>query len=92
MEQGIPSGVWNCRIDGSGRIVIPHLVRSEKSLKIGDEVSICKIGDDFIIRRKDEMMGHLLDLFRVDIPDGVSLVDELLAERRAEAAREEEGH
>ncbi len=92
MELGIPSDVWSCRIDTSGRIVIPHSVRSEKSFKTGDDVSICKVGNEFVIRRSDETLEQLLAAFRAKIPEGVSLVDELIAERRAEAMREEAGH
>lgn len=92
MQSGIPSDVWSCRIDTSGRIVIPHALRTEKSLKSGDEIAICKIGDDYLIRRNDEILEDLLAAFRASIPDGVDLVEELLAERRVEAAREEKGN
>lgn len=91
MDMGIPSDVWNCRVDTSGRIVIPHDVREVKHLKTGDQVSICKIGNEFVLRRNDEMLNQLLLAFRANIAEGVNLVDELIAERRAEAVREESG-
>ena len=91
MELGIPSDVWNCRIDTSGRIVIPHTVRAAKLLSAGDEISICKVGDEFVMRTANETLDDLLTAFRSKIPTGISLMNELLAERRAEAEREEAG-
>jgi hypothetical protein len=36
----------------------------------------------------DDVLDEIQRLFKSKIPPGVSLVDELIAERRAEAARE----
>ena len=69
-----------------------HGVRVEKSLKAGDDISICRVGSEFVIRRSDETLEQLLAAFRAKIPEGVNLVDELIAERRDEAEREEAGH
>ncbi len=91
MEMGTTGEVWNCRIDTSGRIVIPQPVRAAKSLHAGDEISIVKVGDEFVMRTADETLEELLAAFRSKIPPGVSLVDELLEQRKAEAEREEAG-
>lgn len=63
-----------------------------KSFQSDDEITICKVGDDFVIRRSDETLAQLLAAFRGSIPDGVDLDEELTAERRAEATREEASH
>lgn len=92
MEMVTPEAVWNCRIDTSGRIVLPRDVRSEKNWKPGDEVSICRMGDDLVIHRSEELLATLLEAFRESLPEDVDLVEELVAERRLEAAREAEDH
>lgn len=89
MELGIPSEVWSCRIDTSGRIVVPHAVRAAKRIEPGQVMTMCRIGSEYVIRNSDETLDQLLAAFRSNIPPGVSLVDELLEERKAEAALEE---
>ncbi len=92
MELGIPSNIWNCRMDTSGRIVIPRQLRSEKDFQPRDEIAICRVGNQFVLRRSDENLDQLLAAFRANIPEGASLVDELTAERHAEAEREKASH
>lgn len=85
MEQGTPEEVWNCRIDTSGRILIPRAIRSSQELKSGDEIVICRRGDEFFIQRSDELLDYLLGAFRAGLDEGLDLVEELLEERKAEA-------
>lgn len=89
METVTPQEVWNCRIDSSGRIVLPKSVRTERNWNHGDQVALCRVGDEILLQRSDEMLAAMLSAFRAKIPDGVDLVEELIAERRAEAARED---
>jgi len=73
-----------------GRVVLPASVRSELGLTPGTRL-LLSTEDDGSLRLRpyrtvaDACLGMLSDL----APDGVSLADELIAERRADAAREE---
>lgn len=75
-------------LGADGRIVVPAAYRKAMGVKPGDvlilrcedgELRAC--GQDAAIRRVQELV-------RQYVPKGVSLVDELIGERRAEAARE----
>ena len=60
-------------------------------LREGDDVQLELAEDELRIVPKDVAIARVQDLVRRYVPDGVSLVDELIAERRREAAAEEEG-
>lgn len=77
------------KINANGRIVIPARMRKEMGVKAGDEM---------LMRMKDGelhvyTLDHAIESFRRElakhVPPGVSLVDELIRDRRAEAAMEE---
>jgi AbrB family looped-hinge helix DNA binding protein len=80
--------VFRARIDASGRIVIPADVRLRHKLKEGDAVVMEEDGDGLRLRSIDDVVRGVQDYFCKLIPAGVSLVDELIAERREEAKRE----
>jgi AbrB family looped-hinge helix DNA binding protein len=90
--------LYSGRIDSQGRLAIPAEVRDRLGLKAGDEVTVELRADDArppryseeALRRHEEAIDRLQQLARKHIPRDVSLVDELIAERRAEAAREAE--
>ena len=72
-----------------GRVVIPAEVRQRLDLKVGEQM-VLVVQDDgsmrltpwkTVLRNTRGMFAH--------VAPGVSLVDELIADRRAEAAREE---
>jgi len=81
------------RLDEAGRIVIPAKFRKSLDMRKG-ELMVLELDEDEhelrvypvreAIRRAQEMM-------RKYVPEGVLLSDELIAERRAEAAREAVG-
>jgi AbrB family looped-hinge helix DNA binding protein len=71
-----------------GRLVLPSAVRRELDLKPGTQMLLSTEGDGSLRLRPyravaEQSRGLLRDL------SGGSMVDELLAERRAEAARED---
>ena len=75
-------------VDERGRVMIP--ARTRKRLKVSP-------GDQFVVEEEKDGLHLLLLSARIDALEGayahiappdVSLVDELIAERRAEAARE----
>jgi AbrB family looped-hinge helix DNA binding protein len=80
---------WNCRLDTSGRIVLPQPIRAEKHLNHGDELVLTLEDGAIVLRSYEEAMQKLQDSFCANIPRDKRLVDELIAERRAEAKREE---
>ena len=85
-----PEPVSKVQLGAQGRLVIPARLREALRLKPGDRLVARKVGDSLVLERREAIERRLQDRFR-HIPSEVSLVDELVAERRAEAAREEAG-
>lgn len=86
---GSQGEIWNCRVDASGRIVLPLPYRSEKKLKTGDEIVVTIEDGAAVLRTYDQVMSKLQEQFCESLPKDTSLVDELLADRRKEADLEE---
>ena len=80
---------WSCRVDTSGRIVLPQALRAAKGLHQGDELIASFEDDAIILRTYEEAITRLQDLFCEGLDENRSLVDELIAERREQARREE---
>lgn len=75
------------QVGAQGRLVIPAALRKALDLKPGDRLVARQEGDALVLERREAIEKRLQDRFR-HIPKEVSLVDELIAERRAEAAKE----
>lgn len=84
------AAVFRIRLDRSGRIVLPHSVREHLQLSSGDELLVVPSGDSYRLETPDQALRAAQDYFCSLVSSGESVVDELLAERRAEAAREAE--
>lgn len=88
--------LYSGRLDHQGRLAIPEELRDRLGLRAGDEVTVEIRADDArpprysaeALRQHEQAIAELQRMARELIPPGVSLVDELIAERRAEAARE----
>ncbi len=78
------------QLGAQGRVVIPAALRKALHLQQGDRLIARKVGDSLVLERREAIEKRLADRFR-HIPQEVSLADELIAERRAEAVREERG-
>ena len=78
------------RIDAAGRIVIPAEMRAAMMVKPGDTVTARVDNGEFHITSPDVAVRRAQGLARKLIPAGVSLVDELIADRREEARHEAE--
>lgn len=86
---GNQSEIWICRIDSSGRIVLPLPLRNEKQLESGDELIVTIEDGDVVLRTYGQVIARLQKQFSESVPEGVSLVEELIADRRQEAKLEE---
>jgi AbrB family looped-hinge helix DNA binding protein len=73
-----------------GRLVLPARLRRHLNLQPGDRL-IASVDDEGAIRLISARdLAHQLWGLYADVAPGRSLVDELIAERREEARREEE--
>jgi AbrB family looped-hinge helix DNA binding protein len=79
---------FRTRINENGRVVIPAAFRKAMGIDAGDEV-VLRIEDDELristLKRRIERAQRLV---RQHVKPGISLVDELIAERREAAKRE----
>jgi len=76
------------KIAEGGRLVIPAQYRHDLGLEIGDEVIIRVEDGELRILTRGEAIKRAQEKVRRHIKGSRSLVDELSAERRAEAKRE----
>jgi AbrB family looped-hinge helix DNA binding protein len=76
--------VFRARIDDSGRIVLPAELRSDMGMSVGDTVTLVQDTSGLHVKTQAQALKDIQDYFRSFVPEGVSLVDELIAERRAE--------
>lgn len=80
--------VW-VKVDAAGRLVVPKDMREALGIPDGGELRL-RVEDGEL-----HGMGRLAALRRIQhelrgtVPPGTSVVDEFIADRRAEAAREE---
>lgn len=81
-----PSGN-EIQLGAQGRLVIPAALRKALHLEPGDRLIARLEGDALVLERREAIGKRLQDRFR-HIPAHVSLVDELIAQRRAEAGKE----
>jgi AbrB family looped-hinge helix DNA binding protein len=86
MAQTTPHQV---RLGPQGRIVVPAELRRELGLGEGTEMAIRLDGRRLILEPRAEVLRRLRRRF-AKVPDGISLADELAADRQEEARRETE--
>ena len=76
------------KLDRHGRVVIPAEHRRALCLEEGDAVVVQLEGAELRILKQEEAIKRVQKMVRKYTGGQRSLVDELIAERRAEAARE----
>jgi AbrB family looped-hinge helix DNA binding protein len=76
------------RLNESGRVLIPAEVRRELGMKAGDQLVLEVKDREVRLTTLRERIARVQAEVRRYIPAGVSLSEELIAERREEAKRE----
>ena len=79
-------------LSAEGRVVIPASIRKELGLEPGTTLTFRTENGRVIMSTRDSAIAELQRMFAVARPAGAPLMsDELIAERRTEAARELDG-
>jgi len=81
-------GETRTRVNESGRVVIPASFRKALGIRAGDEVVLRIEDDELRITTPKRRLERAQRMVRKYVKPGISLADELIAERR-EAARHE---
>lgn len=80
----------SAKINANGRIVIPAEMRKRMGVAPGDTVMLTEEDGVLRVQSHRSMIRQIQEEFRPFRKPGVSMVDELIAERREEARRERE--
>ena len=80
--------IYHAKLNDEYRLVIPAACRKQLGLKPGQEMLLQITDKGLLLYTQDQAVKRLQDWCMSHIPADVSLVDELIAERRGEAARE----
>jgi len=80
--------IFKGTVQEGGRVVIPASLRKEFIMKPGSEVVFVVENGDLIIRSKHQILAAARKYFKEHLKYEGSLVDELIADRRKEAAKE----
>jgi antitoxin component of MazEF toxin-antitoxin module len=87
-SQASPQWVWTT-IRKGGSVELPVAFLEALGIGEGDQVQLALKGGAVRISSREAALREVQELVRTRVPEGVSLVDELIAERRAEAATED---
>jgi len=85
------SGSERVKIGSSGQVDLPARMREALGLKEGDVLFARLEGGEIHLLTPNAAMQRAQAIIRQFVPEGVSLVDELLDDRRQEVEREERG-
>ncbi len=80
------------RIGPQGRVVIPAELRRELEIEPGETLMAHVESHRLVFERREQILERLRGELRGTLQPGASAVDELIAERRAEALREAAEH
>lgn len=81
--------LWT-EVQKGGRVTIPANLRKEYGLSEGDMVNLTLVDGEIRICSWKKNLERIQEMVKGRTPPGVSIVDELIAERRKEAAKENE--
>jgi bifunctional DNA-binding transcriptional regulator/antitoxin component of YhaV-PrlF toxin-antitoxin module len=75
--------------DNQGRVMLPAWWRRKEGVDSSTELCVALTEEGaLVVETREQGLRRARALLRKYIPEGVNLSDELIAERRAEAARE----
>ena len=80
--------VHHGRLVSGGRLQLPADVRRELGLADGDQVVMQVVDGALHIRPRRDVLTRIQNMLRPYMPADGSVADELIADRRAEAARD----
>jgi len=91
MGQVLEKTHYVLQVGSKGRVVLPAEVRAALGLQEGDRL-VARLREDGTLELLSfrEVVRRVRGLYKDLVPPGVSLVEELIRERREEARREEE--
>ena len=76
-------------VDNQGRVMLPSWWRKKEGVGPSTELCVAVTEEGaLVVETREQGLRRARALLRKYIPEGVNLSDELIAERRAEAARE----
>lgn len=76
------------RIIEGGKLIIPASMRRELGIATGDTMLVDVADGELRVRSLAKAIERAQAILRRHVPEGVSLADELIADRRREAERE----
>jgi bifunctional DNA-binding transcriptional regulator/antitoxin component of YhaV-PrlF toxin-antitoxin module len=80
---------FTLRVDNQGRVLLPSWWRKRAGVDPSTELCAAVTEDGgLVLETREQGLRRARGLLRKYIPEGAHLSDELIAERRAEAARE----
>jgi AbrB family looped-hinge helix DNA binding protein len=77
------------RVGPQGRFVIPASIRRAMGIVPGETLIVRAKDGQLVLEKPDRVLARLKSTF-ANVPSDVSLVDELISERREEARQESE--
>jgi AbrB family looped-hinge helix DNA binding protein len=89
LTEGTVNEVYHTTLGTGGRLVLPAELRQALGLRDGDHIVLQKNGNTVVLASQDSTLKEVQEFFRELVPEGVSLVDELLEERREEVRRKD---
>ena len=80
---------FTLNVDNQGRVMLPAWWRRKEGVGPSTELCVAVTEEGaLVVETRDQGLRRARALLRKYVPEGVSLSDELIADRRAEAARE----
>jgi AbrB family looped-hinge helix DNA binding protein len=86
--QAAPRAMQSVELGPGGRVVIPAPMRAALGMKVGDKLTVRLEDNELRIYTYAQGIRRIQEMVRKYVPDYVGTVDEFLAERRREAAKE----
>ncbi len=80
---------FTCKIDNQGRLLLPSQIRQILSMNPGSEVIVTLGGNRISVQTPQHALRAIQQRLAELVPPEISLADELIQDRRKEAAHED---